>query len=387
MHRRTNKQNIRSHQTALSRNHQANSTKSVVWIDNRDVHALFCGLHFDLPKFSFFLFFKSFLELANTLAMVEFSNKQTFASTILLDIGANKGLFSGVLMTAFCQDPLIYYQYVQKNGKFLYPEPDGSPNVWKQLYGAHHDQVSDKCAKIYAFEPHKGTCGSLNESATIYSYPRKNFQAINIGFADTVGTTKITGTAGDEINGIRNVQDIQPDVNLETDLVFIYTLDYWLQKKSDFFLAIDLQTSTIVAAEKTATEKDEHDENLKSKILFAKIDTEGFEPNVIRGMKSFALKYGVIDFFLFEYGDNWKTMGTGRLTEAVDIFDSFGYDSFFISENHMIPINGMYWKNNYEDYKWKDILSINRNMKSLQMRNDFIKLWTFFSKVEAKCQF
>lgn len=84
-------------------------------------------------------------------------------------------------------------------------------------------------------------------------------------------------------------------------------------------------------------------ENNIQKVHFAKIDVEGYEYEVFRGMEKSA-KLRVIDSFSFEYGEKWtKQYGrpnTISLKQVVDLIDSWGFDTFLIGQFNKVKVNG-----------------------------------------------
>ncbi|CAF2109711.1 unnamed protein product [Rotaria magnacalcarata] len=94
--------------------------------------------------------------------------------------------------------------------------------------------------------------------------------------------------------------------------------------------------------------------HIKTPVSFIKIDVEGFEPEVIMGMN---LKTNKDRFplFCFETGGTWRDgrsvlAKTFTLKSFVAMLDGQGYDSFFIGYPYLLPINGGYWDDSFDDF-------------------------------------
>jgi hypothetical protein len=76
--------------------------------------------------------------------------------------------------------------------------------------------------------------------------------------------------------------------------------------------------------------------------------------DVFQGMQ-FSVKQGIIDLFTLEFGETW-TKKYGRknyvsLKQAVDLIDSWGFDTFIIGQFNNVKLNGKGYDPQYENTK------------------------------------
>lgn len=91
------------------------------------------------------------------------------------------------------------------------------------------------------------------------------------------------------------------------------------------------------------------------RIEYIKIDVEGFDSYVVRGMKSL-LEKRIVRAFEFEYGNSWRDGRTGRpqsLEATVSMLQGLKYECFLMSQSLSklliwTPISGSSWKSEYE---------------------------------------
>lgn len=89
-----------------------------------------------------------------------------------------------------------------------------------------------------------------------------------------------------------------------------------------------------------------------------KIDTEGHEPLVLRGMHKH-LTLQKIDVLVFEYNDlgAWKQTS---LQATVESLDKYGYDSYMLGDYGVFNLNGGCWHENYEIRAWSNVVAFRR---------------------------
>lgn len=94
-------------------------------------------------------------------------------------------------------------------------------------------------------------------------------------------------------------------------------------------------------------------ENNIDKIDFLKIDTEGYELNVLRGFEDFLPKVQIIQF---EYGGTFLDNGL-KLIDVVEYLKSYGFDNFaYLTSNGTESITDF-----TDHYNYCNIICIHRN--------------------------
>jgi FkbM family methyltransferase len=118
----------------------------------------------------------------------------------------------------------------------------------------------------------------------------------------------------------------------------------------------------------------ENDIKNNFKIRFLKIDTEGNDSNVIKGIGRFISN---IDYIIFECSDCLDdSRGTNIINPFEDIIkylDINNFTSFYISSAGLLPISGNLFSSKYENNKqWSNVIAINNsvyNEKNLKQLN------------------
>lgn len=106
-----------------------------------------------------------------------------------------------------------------------------------------------------------------------------------------------------------------------------------------------------------ATTLDRHLEILgegHSTLLLLKIDAEGFDMHVLRGAES-VLRENRAVFIVFEYNSKWK-VGADTLHNAVAWLRGFSYFCWLMTSSHLIPLTGDWWDPAYEMWTWSNIV-------------------------------
>ncbi|CAF1469890.1 unnamed protein product [Adineta ricciae] len=122
--------------------------------------------------------------------------------------------------------------------------------------------------------------------------------------------------------------------------------------------------------------------HIKTPISFVKIDVEGFEPEVIRGM-NLTLNSALFPLFLFETGGAWRDdrsvlARTHTIKSFVRMLDILGYDCFYVGSPYLLPITGKYWDDSFEDIPRScnilSVLRISQTWKNLATKLAHIPL-------------
>lgn len=91
----------------------------------------------------------------------------------------------------------------------------------------------------------------------------------------------------------------------------------------------------------------------KSFVHLLKIDTEGYDPLVLRGASTL-FSENRVKFVVFEYSFLWKGGGHSLQQVVTDLF-SYGYLCFFILTVTLVPLSGHWWQRHYESYTWRNV--------------------------------
>lgn len=117
---------------------------------------------------------------------------------------------------------------------------------------------------------------------------------------------------------------------------------------------------------------------------FVKIDVEGFEPEVIRGM-DLETNSDIFPVFSFETGGAWRddrsvSAKNFTLKSFVTMLDRFGYDCFFIGYPYLLPLTGINWDDSFDGFlRAPNVLSVLRNSKPWKNLFMFIRHISFDS--------
>jgi FkbM family methyltransferase len=98
-------------------------------------------------------------------------------------------------------------------------------------------------------------------------------------------------------------------------------------------------------------------------IKFIKIDTEGNDTNIIKGMGSYLSKTKYIIFECSDCLDDFRGPGIKNpMKDIVDFLSNHHFDVYRIGTKKLIKVNDEYWNPIYEDVKvWSDCFAIHKN--------------------------
>jgi len=167
--------------------------------------------------------------------------------------------------------------------------------------------------KIHSFEPSKKTFTRLMDNINIIDH-NKNFELNNVGLSDKFGIQKmyISNESPGSNQLISNSSELQEDI----DEVEIVTLDEYLHKRSI-----------------------EH-------ILLCKIDAEGVDDLVLKGMKYY-IERSKVDYFILEYEDKTSQQ---KIDEILSMYE---YKVYYMVRNKNYLVESI------EDYPKNDQSLIN----------------------------
>ena len=108
---------------------------------------------------------------------------------------------------------------------------------------------------------------------------------------------------------------------------------------------------------------DEEFVNKNVVIKFIKIDTEGNDGNVLKGMQRYLSKTKYIIFECSDCLDDIRGPGIPNpMKDIVDFLSENGFDTYRIGTRKLIQVNDEYWNQIYEDVKfWSNCFAVHRS--------------------------
>jgi FkbM family methyltransferase len=147
----------------------------------------------------------------------------------------------------------------------------------------------------------KNCLSNVNEIASFYNY--KN----------------ITNNTGNQVAGLRNNGEKLCDVDV---------------KKLDYILDEEFNGKNFI-------------------IKFIKIDTEGHDGDVIKGLEKYLPKTKYIIFECSDCLDDYRGPGIKYpMKDIVDFLSKNGFDTYRIGTKKLFKVNDEYWDNVYDDFKF-----------------------------------
>lgn len=159
-----------------------------------------------------------------------------------------------------------------------------------------------KTGKIIAFEPNTSLLSNIQQSLTISNIPKELYSLE----ASAVGATN--GYANFIIEPESELSHLSATSNTRSVKVPIVTLDKYLSK---------------------------HKIN---KVKLIKIDTEGFEPDVFKGLSK-SLSNSLVDNILYEHGNYFAF--NDKYYQLIDEYSKFGYVLFFKDFSTILKANDL----------------------------------------------
>jgi FkbM family methyltransferase len=104
-------------------------------------------------------------------------------------------------------------------------------------------------------------------------------------------------------------------------------------------------------------------------IKFIKIDTEGNDSNVIKGLKKYLSKTKYIIFECSDCLDDFRGPGIKNpMKDVVDFLSNNGFDTYRIGTKKLLKVNDEYWNQVYEDVKfWSNCFSLKKDDKLIDL--------------------
>lgn len=102
-------------------------------------------------------------------------------------------------------------------------------------------------------------------------------------------------------------------------------------------------------------------------IFFLKIDTEGYDYDVIKGA-NLTLLNKKVKFILFEYNSKWFSLDRKDNLQSVsnDLYYNYNYECYFITSTLLIPLFDFWWNFQYEIKTWSNVFCGIKNDIHLQ---------------------
>lgn len=94
----------------------------------------------------------------------------------------------------------------------------------------------------------------------------------------------------------------------------------------------------------------EHD----TRILLLKVDTEGFDGQVLRGAEGILARQ-LARFIVFEYNSKWHYQGGDTLAGVVSWLADLKYACHWIAADRLVPLSGKFWHPSYEFWEWSNV--------------------------------
>jgi len=154
---------------------------------------------------------------------------------------------------------------------------------------------------VHSFEPYKTTFIRLKDNIDI-SYKNNNIELNNVGLSDKSGRQKMLISS--DAPGNNKLVSTAPENQNDTDEVEIKTLDEYLTQKS------------------------------VKNILLCKIDAEGVDDLVMKGMKSY-IENQKVDYFILEYEDK---LSQDKISK---ILKKYNYKIFYMVRNKNFLVERM----------------------------------------------
>jgi FkbM family methyltransferase len=190
-----------------------------------------------------------------------------------------------------------------------------------------------KVPKIYAVEPGPGNVGLLNGlKSRLPKLVGQQLEVHHLAMSASTGTVCMAGSqeAGNERATIANQAQSSNCPNGQW-AVPSKTTDDWMREYN------------------------------VNHIDYLKVDTEGFDIDVVHGAKN-AMDRGAIDMISFEYHElaRWRTESLEALVKWGEERGP-GYDTYFIGDFQLYKLSQNCWRKEFEIKRWSNVWMVRRN--------------------------
>jgi FkbM family methyltransferase len=110
-------------------------------------------------------------------------------------------------------------------------------------------------------------------------------------------------------------------------------------------------------------------------ILLLKIDTEGFDADVLLGAAA-VLARQQARVVTFEYNTKWAEAPGTSLATTIKALAAAAYDCYFVTPDNLVPLSGSWWVDGYEIWKWSNVICFRSCDQLVQLR-----VLTFYNKI------
>lgn len=240
---------------------------------------------------------------------------------VLVDIGANVGQTSSAILAQFGQ--VDFKAFVRSQG---------SAEVQCGKAGTQLD------AKLFAFEPGRKVGDKLSKHAKERGWEDEGFQLLRIAVGSFDGKAEFRDD-GKETGSLVGENKAQQQGGGEEG--------EGKPSKKDSVYEVEVAT--------VARLHEKYFSRFSDSIFLLKMDCEGFDPLALEGAQPLFAKRKV-KFILFEYNKVWTAVTPGILLETVlEKLHKSGYECFFLTPKHLLPISGKFWHKSYEIRQWSNV--------------------------------
>ena len=102
-------------------------------------------------------------------------------------------------------------------------------------------------------------------------------------------------------------------------------------------------------------------------ILLLKIDTEGFDAEVLSGASGIITRQQA-RIITFEYNSKWTEAPGTSLATTIKALSAAAYDCFLVTPSNLIPLTNAWWHESYEMWTWSNVICFRRCDQIIQHR-------------------
>lgn len=274
---------------------------------------------------------------------------------VVVHVGCNKGYEAVDTLRATTSDPVFDRAAWLK----ALSGSDTATGVMRGACGQHQVPLQAKLssadvaraplvdAEVHCIEPMPVTFDALVKASESLGYDTRGLRVSNVAIADESGTVKfpapVAGASAQSLLGLETVtagtcEQVVAAMNeeagadkLECRHVKMRTLDEYVDKEVEKGPIIDMLV----------------------------IDTEGFDPLVLRGAKSTLSRVRYLEFEYHGIGPWAET----KLADVIGSLDDAGFDCYWAGRKKLWRITGCFDPRYYEFHFWSNIACVHRSQR------------------------